>query len=673
MLTYSNDRKSTIGSIAVLVIVLNALILNSSCSSPHSPDPTPDPRINDVANAVARIEPDIDRIESVIGRIEARPTPVPTPTPHPYLKLNEVIAIVTSTVADSMEARPMPTAISTPTPGITLKQVKKLVDERISLAIGSLPSPALDDPDPTSIPFKSITDVSNVSGPATISISDNVTLSIAPGRPFAGSNIKFTLDGLTPWQKIGVTFIDPLGQSIQWVNDNDAILSTSDGEPLLERLFFANNDGVVEWSRAAISDSEGLWSVNLNIGGRETVVVYPLVELQIADRTENVGIEFKRYRGQISTTYFSALVPSALALDLQSHMAQVVKLVEENLGIQAREIPDIYLVNSRTALEHVSEHVGVTLTSEDGYYKPYPPRSGIYLRTDFQRSDILRMLTHEYVHLVLMETVDNALLPAWLNEGIASYIEFEVGVQDGRLDSDRRWLYASAEIARDAAISDTLPTLTSLENQVQWSKRLEPVIVAKQYAEAHMAVRFLAGKYGIQASLEIAKGIASGLTIDEAIFVILGVNYNDFQDSFYAWLIEWEDPSRIAVREYISYLDDVVTFQASILNRRETYISEQASSAQRLTISEILVIDAQSLLDGVVTIAPPTPATKLHDQTVAYLDKLVKWLTLESEFISTGIAAKRKSANDMILEIDARRMQMLRGKADLEFRYKLDL
>ena len=69
---------------------------------------------------------------------------------------------------------------------------------------------------------------------------------------------------------------------------------------------------------------------------------------------------------------------------------------------------------------------------------------------------------------------------------------------------------------------------------------------------------------------------------------------------------------------------------------------------------------------------PPAALVALHDDALAYLDRLVDWLTLELEHAQTGVDLRRREANAMIREIDARNNSVQREVADISYAYRLD-
>ena len=61
----------------------------------------------------------------------------------------------------------------------------------------------------------------------------------------------------------------------------------------------------------------------------------------------------------------------------------------------------------------------------------------------------------------------------------------------------------------------------------------------------------------------------------------------------------------------------------------------------------------------------------MHQSARTFLERTVRWLTLEAEYAETLVKAKLVEANNMILEIDARHNLLSRDINDLQFVYNL--
>ena len=90
-------------------------------------------------------------------------------------------------------------------------------------------------------------------------------------------------------------------------------------------------------------------------------------------------------------------MPSALAVDLQSHLGRVVEELRERLGLQSGAIPNIYLAGNMQLFEQIAQATGVDIGFEQGYYRSGSIHPGIYMRADDLLSELQGTLTHEYV------------------------------------------------------------------------------------------------------------------------------------------------------------------------------------------------------------------------------------------------------------------------------------
>ena len=279
------------------------------------------------------------------------------------------------------------------------------------------------------------------------------------------------------------------------------------------------------------------------------------------------------------------------------------------------------------------------------------------MQSDSQRTDLYHILTHEYVHFLMDEDLRGAELPAWLNEGLAEYYEFEVGMKGDLPDASYTRMLRSADRAREAADEDGLFRLPELESQREWNRRPRNV-VSLQYAQSHMAVRYLTERYGDAAPLEIAWLIGAGASVDTAVAVITGSSYGNFESEFIQWLKSWDDPDRAAARPYLQALEEMDAEQRDLRAFRAEALREWGRSFNRVTGEEntSAVHRRAAALDSQIGALQPTPfVADLHEAATAYFDILEEWLKFDHEFMSTALDSKRLSANALIPQVNYRR------------------
>ena len=104
---------------------------------------------------------------------------------------------------------------------------------------------------------------------------------MSPKQPIAGRDVVFGLRGLQPWEKVDVTFTDPAGRRVAWIDVNDQVASYPEGGDVSTHATYADSVGTAAWTRYGIQDAEGTWRVKLDFDDRKESVTYRLQELQL--------------------------------------------------------------------------------------------------------------------------------------------------------------------------------------------------------------------------------------------------------------------------------------------------------------------------------------------------------------------------------------------------------
>ena len=464
-------------------------------------------------------------------------------------------------------------------------------------------------------------------------------------------------------------FTDPLGRPAPWVTMDESHFNPVNGREVTERRLFADGSGTLRFVRIGALDTEGVWTVRLTGLGQPISETYVVSQLPLADQgTKTLGIEFRRHRGQASDTYYSSRVPAVLAVNLQAHLSYAIDAIRERLGLSTGQIPDLYLVWGRENLAKTEAALGLEIGFEAGFFWSGSTHPGIYGRVDFFRSDVLKLITHEYVHLLLDEEYGDRDIPAWLNEGMAEYLEYELALDDPRSDSSRTSMYYSADLAIANAQAGTLFPLESLESRRLWNARSGDE-VQLQYAQAHMAVRYMVETYGVRKVTDVIGRLSQVTNLERAIQQATGISYAVLEQRIVEYLRTWQDPDREAVRQYAAALTSILEKEDDISDRRSQVLNLPV--AQRQPTYESLVSEARALLEQLKGTDPPHAAHMLHDDALAYLVRIVDWLSLELEHARTGEYSKQMEANDMIPEIDARSSGVYRGLWAVRFNYQL--
>ena len=253
------------------------------------------------------------------------------------------------------------------------------------------------------------------------------------------------------------------------------------------------------------------------------------------------------------------------------------------------------------------------------------------------------MLTHEYVHFLMYEISGGEVLPAWLNEGLAEYFEFEVGLLGKRPQATVWRMLRSADRARDAAEAGNLFPLSELESQRDWNSRPGGERVSLQYSQSHMLVRYITESYGAAAPLRMVERIGDGETVASAVRAIASVEYPQLEQDFVTWLVRWDEPVRAESRPYIQTLDELLAARPTISDPPEELIKEWNLSFDRAASKaamEPLVQEMDGLIQRLEEASAPESLSDLHEAALTYLGAYQEFINEDLKFFSTGSAVQ---------------------------------
>ena len=709
-----------------------AMVLVAAACTGNPPTPAPDPRIGQLEELTNILSDDIERLSGQIGQLQATPTPVLTPTPGPTLE--QIERVVEGTIAAAVEELPTPlprptsedvrravqegiaaydASRPTPTPEPSPAQIEALVEERIGTAISRLPPPPtpgptsaeiqgmIDDeiagaiaalpPAPTPGPsldqiqgmvstevaeavsrLPSVSIIPQTSASSRTALTDELTLSVRPGRPIAGRDVEFFLEGLEPWSRVEIEFVDPRNEPAEWVTDDEGHFTRENGDPVTKHTLYADGTGTLDWLRVATKDAEGVWTVRVDIDGVSHTVTYPVSQLQLSvEKVDTVGLEMRRYQGSVSDSYIASLVPASFAVDLQAHLDWVVRRLNEEYGLRSTQIPDVYLVGDRKNLEAVASAAGRDLGYENGFYQTSGTGRGIYMRTDEYRTGVQRLLTHEYVHLIVGELSNSRDVPAWVNEGLADYVETTLGLESERPSATRLLTYRTMDRVKAGEEAGLGQSLTALESQRAWNGQTNDETIALQYGKAHMAVLYISEEFSSDAPIEIIRNIGQGMSLSRAIQEVLGIPYEELRRRVDAWTSEWTDPEREEMRGYVERMNSIYNAVDEHVDRRNESLGDSQGQSQRAAILHEVTAALVDIYQDLLTVTYPESVKALHDEFDAYVGTIVDWLALERDYAATGRDSKRTEANDMLPEVNARGAQVWRSLNNLQYVYQV--
>ena len=291
-------------------------------------------------------------------------------------------------------------------------------------------------------------------------------MTMSPGTPFAGSNVDFVVTGLNSWDVVEVTFIEPSGQEARWIGDDQYSRSWS------TNYFLSDERGGTMWTRYGAQDQVGDWSVRIRIDDSVRIINYSYARFRLPRLVHvQLGVPLFGCRSDEAVIFFSDSVNFSVTVGMHERLRFAADLLEKRLGIRTEALPVIYMLGSRSDFESAARASGKDPGWEAGFFRSHGELRGIFMHSDIQRTDLYHRLTHEYVHFLIDEVLQGAELPAWLNEGLAGYYEFEAGLKGDLPDASYTRMLHSADRVRDAADEDGLFRLPELESQREWNHR----------------------------------------------------------------------------------------------------------------------------------------------------------------------------------------------------------
>lgn len=127
-----------------------------------------------------------------------------------------------------------------------------------------------------------------------------------------------------------------------------------------------------------------------------------------------------------------------------------------------------------------------------------------------ERATLSRVMRHELVHAFLRSMAGQDV-PAWLNEGLAQWLEHESPSERGAAVSRARALLAGTELFPLEALKGTLAS---------WQ---DPEEIARGYAQSLALISFIEHWYGERVLIELVEGCGAGKSCEETFEARIGV------------------------------------------------------------------------------------------------------------------------------------------------------
>lgn len=208
---------------------------------------------------------------------------------------------------------------------------------------------------------------------------------------------------------------------------------------------------------------------------------------------------------------------------------QTLDKIEASIGAQIQDQIRIFLYSDSAAFQSIlqpgnSEFTGATPITELGVMLVHADPSDLEFT--------LTAVPHEFVHIAIDQTLKGGFgqvtMPLWMNEGLASYYEYDPPLMEER--------YATA--LDFAKRNDSLIRLKNFES----TRPSDYDGNMLMYGQGYSVVEFMLNKYGADKMRQIFQELKKGRA-DDAFTTVLGVDQDGLEN-------EWRKSLGVAARNY---------------------------------------------------------------------------------------------------------------------------
>jgi hypothetical protein len=337
----------------------------------------------------------------------------------------------------------------------------------------------------------------------------------------------------------------------------------------------------------------------------------------------------------------------------------------------------VYLFSSSSLFRQAIAATGATDVGPlvAGIYRTSGRYRGVYATLNTFNSETVKTVIHEYVHLLVGETAPTADIPAWLNEGLATYLENHIGPDFGAGLSARREIFSKADKVKARLATNNLIPLTRLVSQRDWNAQTDRELFSLQYAEAYMAVRYLTERFGNQSVGLILRELEKSKSFEAAFFAVTGTTPSAFEQDWTGWLRQWQDPAREQIRQYAVQVQGILGDVDAISADRAAFLKSPTGSgtfSQRVPAQTQLVNRASQAAARGTALAPPSALRAFHTDLVAFLATYQKWLQTELNASINADNSLVSEANNLLPEVNGRYSLLIEQLNSTRFNYGLD-
>jgi len=207
------------------------------------------------------------------------------------------------------------------------------------------------------------------------------------------------------------------------------------------------------------------------------------------------------------------------ARNLTNVYSRLREEVERQIGWELRAEPTILLIRERQQFQKLS--------GNDSFVAFAVPGQNLividYSRMNRHPFTLPITVKHELCHLLLHQEIDDAVLPRWLDEGVAQWVTD--GIAEIIMDEGAGVLVRAGVTGRYIplkSIADAFPANNPA--------------LSLAYEESKSFVEYIIGVYGERALLSILNRLAAGDSIERAIDMICGMSLDSLEAEWHGYL-----------------------------------------------------------------------------------------------------------------------------------------
>ena len=252
---------------------------------------------------------------------------------------------------------------------------------------------------------------------------------------------------------------------------------------------------------------------------------------------ERTGVALVEQQSVRATVYADASVSASARAEIAASVDDDMASLEKEFGRSFAVAPKIYVFATRSGFAYALQSVfgvrgpdaGLLAAANGGVTLP---RQGVIVINlqNLGPGGASTIVRHELTHALVHERVGaDAVLPAWFDEGLATFEE--------RAQADTDESAARDSSIALAVLADGRTTLRELDAPAEWAQH-NALLGGQGYTVAAEAVRLLQDRVGRDGMLRMLDDIAGGQTFGAAYAAEAGEALGEFERAFPARLAE---------------------------------------------------------------------------------------------------------------------------------------